>query len=59
MTTETQDLKPSIAGLSRNEWQMALAACLALFIGIISQRGLPGSVIAITILCLLAMMIFN
>ena len=59
MATATQDLKPSIAGLSRSEWQMALAACLALFIGIISQQGLPGSVIAIAILCLLAMMIFN
>jgi uncharacterized protein DUF4153 len=38
---------------------MALTACLALFIGIICQRGMPGSVIAIAILCLLAMMIFN
>jgi hypothetical protein len=59
VTAEAQDLKPFIAGLSRSEFQMALAACLALFIGIISQQGLPGSVIAIAILCLLAMMIFN
>jgi hypothetical protein len=58
VTTETQDLKPLIAGLSPSEWQMALAAFLALFIGFISQRGLPGSVIAIAILCLLAMIIF-
>ena len=59
MTTETQDLKPLFSGLSRSEWQIALAACLALFIGIISQRAPPGSVIAIAVLCLLAMMIFN
>jgi hypothetical protein len=47
-------LAPGFAGFTHRDARLALAASLALFIGYISQAGLPGSVVAIAIATLAA-----
>lgn len=54
MTEATEDVNSRIAGFNPRELYMLVAGILALFIGYISQQGMPGSVVDIAIALLLA-----
>lgn len=49
MTTAFLEASTRYLGISNREAQLALAGVIALFIGYVSQQGLPGSVVAVGI----------
>ena len=52
MTTAIPEASTRYLHISNREAQLALAGVIALFIGYVSQQGLPGSVVAVGIAAL-------
>ncbi len=50
-------LAPGFSGLARRDMRLALVVLLALFIGYVSQVGLPGSVVTLAILALATVLV--
>lgn len=57
MTAAVQDASTRNLNISSREARLLLVALIALFIGYVSQQGLPGSVIAIGVAVLLAALV--